>query len=244
MSLTRRETLGALVAGSAALFVATPGARAAEPDAAPAARRFEPGRHAVAPLPFDPTKLSGLSERLLVSHHDNNYAGAVKNLNAVETQLAATSKDTPGFQVAALRDRELTFANSMVLHELYFANLGGDGKPGGAVQQALADTFGGFARFEELMRATAASLAGGSGWAILALDLGGGGLRIQGSANHTQSFATATPLLVLDMYEHAYQMDYGAAASRYIDAFFTNLRWDEVDRRYARAVRAARALQG
>ena len=99
--------------------------------------------------PFDPKRLAGLSERLLVSHHDNNYAGAVKNLNAVEGELARVTKETPGFLVAGLRERELTFTNSVILHERYFANLGGDGKPAGAVKDAIAAAFGGFPRFEE-----------------------------------------------------------------------------------------------
>jgi Fe-Mn family superoxide dismutase len=195
------------------------------------------------PLPFDPTKLLGLSERLLVSHHDVNYAGAVKNLAAVQAQLAALPPDAPGFVVTGLRSRELAFANSRVLHELYFANLGGDGKPAGAVQRALAASYGSFAAFESKLRATALGLAGGSGWAIVDLGLHDGALGIHAAGDHTQTLALGAPLLVLDMYEHAYHIDYGAAAAKYVDAFFANLRWDEVDRRYGRALAAARALR-
>ncbi len=96
-----------------------------------------PGSTPIAPLPFDPAKLKGLSEKLLRSHHENNYGGAVKNLNKVEEELARVTKDTPGFVVGGLKERELTFNNSMVLHELYFGNLGGDGKAGSAVQAAI-----------------------------------------------------------------------------------------------------------
>ena len=201
------------------------------------------GTHAVVPLPFDPKTLKGLSEKLLVSHHDNNYAGALKNLNAVELELARTTKDTPGFLVAGLRERELSFTNSVILHERYFANLGGNGQPAGAVKDALSATFGGLPRFEELFRATGLSLGGGSGWTILDLDFSTGDLRIYWAGNHTQSVAFGAPLLVLDMYEHAYQMDYGAAAAKYVDAFFMNLDWSEVDRRHTRALAAWRALR-
>ena len=202
------------------------------------------GRHPVAPLPFDPTKLRGLSERLLVSHHDNNYAGAVKNLNKVEEALGQTGKNTPGYLVAGLKQRELAYTNSVILHEAYFATLGGDGKPAGAILAALADAWGSLARWEEQFRATGMSLAGGSGWTILDFSFHTGDLRTYWAGDHTQSVASGLPLLVLDMYEHAYQMDYGAAAAGYVDAFFRNLNWDEVNRRLEGARRAVAVLRG
>jgi Fe-Mn family superoxide dismutase len=242
MEITRRETLTASI-GFAAASLAGRGVFA-EPAAVPSAPAAgPPGAHAPVPLPFDPTKLPGLSERLLVSHHDNNYTGAVKNLNAVEAELSKVTSDTPSFLVAGLRERELTFTNSVILHERYFANLGGDGRPAGAVKDALAATFGGFPRFEEQLRATALSLAGGSGWAVLDCDLSTGALRVYGSGGHAPAPALAAPLLVLDMFEHAYALDYGAAAAKYVDVFFANVRWDEVDERHGRALAAWRTLR-
>ena len=140
--------------------------------------------------------------------------------------------------------RELTFNNSMVLHELYFENLGGDGKAGSAVQSALARSFGSFARFKELFRAVGTSLAGGSGWAVLDHNFQTGQLGIHWSGNHTQNAAFSQPLLVMDMYEHAYAIDYGAAAAKYIDAFFQNIQWDEVQRRLERAQKVTGTLHG
>jgi superoxide dismutase, Fe-Mn family len=125
------------------------------------------GKHTPAPLPFDAKKLKGLSERMVVSHHDNNYAGAVTNLNKVEDELARVRKETPGYLVAGLRERELTYTNSIILHEHYFANLGGNGKPDGAIAAALGEAFAGLGRWEELFRATGLSLSGGSGWVVL-----------------------------------------------------------------------------
>jgi len=244
MEITRREALGALaIVGSAALAGMGATAMAGEKEKAGAStgRRVAAGTHEPTPLPFDPTRLRGLSERLLVSHHTNNYAGAVKNLNKVEEQLETVTKDTPGFLVAGLKERELAFTNSVILHEHYFGNLGGDGKAAGAIQQALSDSFGGFGRFEELFRATGMSLAGGSGWTLLDYSFPTGDLRIYWAGNHTQSVAFGAPLLVLDMYEHAYAIDYGAAAAPYVDAFFANVQWDEVSRRYERARKAAQA---
>lgn len=193
--------------------------------------------HAIKPLPFNPSKLRGLSEKLIVSHHENNYGGAVKNLNRTEEELARVTRDTPPLLVAALKERELTFANSATLHELYFANLGGDGKASGPIEAAVAKAYGSFARWEELFRLTGMGLAGGSGWTVLAWDFQRDEARTCWSGNHTQACAFGQPLLVLDMYEHAYAIDYGAAAARYLDAFFQNVQWDEVNRRLESAQR-------
>jgi Fe-Mn family superoxide dismutase len=202
------------------------------------------GAHTALPLRFKPTALNGISEKMIVSHHDNNYAGAVKNLNKVEQELSRINADTPPFVVAGLRQSELTFRNSKTLHEAYFGNLGGDGKRAGSIEKALAEAYGASSRWEEHFRATGAGLGGGSGWAILALELETAALRTCWSGHHTQILATSVPILVMDMYEHAYQMDFGAAAAKYIDTFFTNILWDEVNHRYERALSAAKALRG
>ena len=157
-------------------------------------------------------------------------------------KLAVITKDTAGFVVADLKQSELTFRNSMVLHELYFENLGGDGKVAGPINDAATSTFGSFARLEELLWATAMSEAGGSGWTILGLSLHTGALTVSWSGNHTQTPAATLPLLVVDMYEHAYALDHGAAAAKYVDAFFANVRWDVVDRRLASAQKAKASL--
>src|SRR5262249_648851 len=153
------------------------------------------------PLPFDPKGLKGLSEKLIVSHHDNNYGGAVKNLNKVEQELARTNADTPAFVVGGLQQSALQFGNSKVLHEHYFANRGGAGKARGALGDLLTSTFGSLARWEELFRATGMSLGGGSGWVALAYDLSSSAVHVTWSGNHTQAHAASLPLLVMDMYE-------------------------------------------
>ncbi|MFO0597833.1 MAG: Fe-Mn family superoxide dismutase [Myxococcaceae bacterium] len=221
-TLTRRTTLaaGAALALGPALSLADPKAPA---PATPAPR-------APRPLAFDPKKLKGLSEKLLVSHWENNYGGALKNLLKVEDELTRVTKDTAPFLVAGLRERQLTFGNSVALHELYFDNLGGSGRPAGTLEQALVAEFGSVARWEELFRASAAGLYGGSGWVVLDASADGA-LRIHASGHHTQFPVGAAPLLVLDMYEHSYALDYGAAAAKYVDAFFQNVQWDAVSAR-------------
>ena len=226
--MNRRQALGSL-AGAAALTAAA--GRTAEAKAPPFFP-VAPGAHKAVPLPFNATKLAGLSEKLLSSHHDNTYAGAIKNLNAVELELDKITKDTPGFQVAALRERELTYANSAYLHERYFENLGGDGKPAGEIAKALSTQFGSAARWEELVRATAMSLGGGSGWVVIAMSPLTNDLRIVGTGGHAPALAAGTPLLVLDMFEHAYALDFGAAHAKYIDAVFANANWSVVEKRW------------
>ena len=194
------------------------------------------GDHRMLPLPFVAGSLNGISERMITSHHENNYAGAVRNLNRTEQELAQITRDTPPLLVAALRERELTFRNSKALHEAYFGNLGGDGRRSGAIETGLGEAYGSSSRWEEHFRATGSGLGGGSGWVMLSFELDTGSLRTAWSGHHTQALATGFPLLVMDMYEHSYQMDFGAAVPRYLDAFFANVRWDEVNARFERDV--------
>ena len=198
------------------------------PTARPPAYR---GEHPIKPLPFDPTKLPGLSEKLLVSHHDNNYAGAVKRLNLIQQQLGSLAADAPPYQVGSLKREELIASNSMVLHELYFANLGGSGPADGAAAALLKAEYGSLEAWEHDLRQTALSLGGGSGWVVVAYDRPGKSLHNWWAWDHAHQVSGGDPVLVLDMYEHAYHMDYGAAAKPYIDAFLANVRWDEVNRR-------------
>ena len=239
----RRDLLVHGAATSAALFAAAAVADAATPGKQPSRGKTPPGlgKHEPAPLPFKASSLTGISDKMITSHHDKNYAGAVKNLNKVEADLAAQKPDAPAYLVAGLRDKQLTYFNSMVLHEHYFGNLGGNGKRAGALDSRLGSDFGAGA-WEAQVRAAAMGLGGGSGWVILALSLHEGSLVIASAGNHTQNLAFGAPLLALDMYEHAYQQDYGADHAAYIEAFFKNLAWDVVETRYDRAMKALAAL--
>lgn len=255
MAFTRRQALaGIAVGGATAAALGRDGRGAganalggvrdddAHQDAAARPPAFA-GQHAMVPLPFDAAKLNGISAKLITSHHENNYGAAVKNLNKVEGELAKVAADTAPFLVAGLRERELMFRNSKTLHEAYFANLGGNGKRSGAIEAALGTAYGSLTTWETHFRATGMSLGGGSGWVILSWELFTGSMRTAWSGNHTQVLASSVPLLVMDMYEHAYQMDFGAGHAKYIDTFFTNVNWDEVNARLERAQRASAALR-
>jgi Fe-Mn family superoxide dismutase len=192
-------------------------------------------------LPFDPAALQGLSPRLMTSHHQNNYAGAVRRLNAIRAQLARTDfTSSAAFQLNGLKREELIATNSILLHELYFGSLGGDGvtmEP--PVKLALDANFGSVARWREEFVACAKALGGGSGWMLLVFQPREGSLVNQWAADHTHSVAGGVPILALDMYEHAYHLDFGAAAGAYVDAFMNNINWAAVYERYQRAVHAA-----
>ena len=183
------------------------------------------------PLPIDPAALRGLSERLIRSHHENNYSGAVKRLNAIRAQLVTLPfASTPGHTLNGLKREELIATNSMILHELYFDSLGGDGISGGVIDEALAHDFGSVDRWRAEFVGTGKALRGGSGWVLLSYSHRDRRLVNQWAADHTHALAGGTPILALDMYEHSYQLDYGASAERYVDAFMQNINWAHVAR--------------
>ena len=192
-------------------------------------------------LPFDPAALRGLSEKLLTSHHQNNYGGAVKRLNAIRVQLAALSfATTPGFQLNGLKREELIATNSMLLHELYFGCFGGDGKTmEPAMTLALTANFGSVERWREEFVAMGKAQGGGSGWVLLMFQPREGTLVNQWAADHTHALVGGVPILALDMYEHSYHMDFGAAAGAYVDAFMDNIHWANVYAHYQTAVHDA-----
>lgn len=203
-------------------------------DAAPvlAQTQVRPG-FVAQPLPFDPKTITGLSEKLLVSHHDNNYVGAVKRLGAIDAQLAALDPATaPVFLMNGLKREELIAWNSMILHELYFAGLGAPSKPAANLATAIERDFGSEARWRAEFTAMGKALGGGSGWVLLTWSARDKRLVNTWAADHTMTLAGGTPLLALDMYEHAYAMDYGAKAGAYVDAFMAAINWGHADARF------------
>jgi Fe-Mn family superoxide dismutase len=194
----------------------------------------------VKPMSFDPKSITGISEKVLVSHYENNYVGAVKRLNAIGTQLAELDfAKAPNFVINGLKREELIAANSMILHEIYFDGLGGGGKPNGALADAIAHDFGSTERWRTEFAAMGKAEGGGSGWVILAYSPRDKRLVNQWAADHTTTLAGGRPVLVLDMYEHAYHMDFGAAAARYVDVYMEAIRWDNASRLFEQYSREA-----
>ena len=219
-TLDRRDVLAVATAVAAA-------AVAGLPTPAQAAGKAKPMTYAPAPLPFDPNAIKGLSAKLLNSHYDNNYTGAVKRLNAIGDDLRGLDwSKAQGFVVNGLKREELIAMNSMVLHELYFESLGGGGDPVGKLAQAIERDFGSIAAWRQEFAAMGKAQGGGSGWVLLCYLPRDKRLVNSWAADHTMTPANGRPLLALDMYEHAYHMDFGAKAAAYVDAVMAALRWD------------------
>jgi len=188
------------------------------------------------PIGFKPGRLKGLTPRLIASHYENNYGGAVRRLNGIRGELATLDPVTaPGFRLNGLKREELIATNSMLLHEVYFDSLGegGGGDPNGALGDAIARDFGSIAKWRAEFAAMGKALGGGSGWVVLTRSPRDGTLSNVWSADHTHAMAGGTPLLALDMYEHSYHLDFGANVGGYVDAFMANVSWARATARFA-----------
>src|SRR3954463_2584271 len=198
-------------------------------------------RYKLAPLYCRPWTLNGISPRLIESHYENNYGAAVNRLNAITEELAALDLEAiPPDVISRLKRDEFSALNSTLLHELYFASLGGDGR---AVPEALADViardFGSVDRWRQEFVALANALANGSGWVVLTYVPRDGRLINQTASDHGQSISGGIPILALDMYEHAYHLDFGANATAYVATFMRNIEWSAVQGRFEDAFKVA-----
>ena len=183
------------------------------------------------PLSCDPSRVRGMSERLIVSHYENNYCGAVKRLNLIQEQIAGLDPATaPGFLINGLKREELIATNSMILHELFFDGLGEAGEPKSALRAALVRDFGSYERWRAEFIAMGKALGGGSGWVLLSWSPRVGRLVNQWASDHCHTLAGGTPILALDMYEHSYHIDFGAKAAGYVDAFMEAVKWSNAER--------------
>ena len=193
-------------------------------------------RQEILPIPVRPWTLNGLSERMIVSHYENHYGDAVRALNAVSGELAAVDVGTPGYRLRALKRDELMALGAIELHELYFGNLGGEGnKIPEDMRATLEEHFGTVAAWRREFVGLAQSLAGGSGWVVLGWSRRQRRLYNYIADDDTQTGIDTAPVLVLDMYEHAYHIDFGANATAYVDAFMRNVDWAAVTRRIGAA---------
>ena len=189
------------------------------------------------PLGCDPTRLSGLSEKLIVSHYENNYGGAVKRLNQIVEYLGNLDlAKAPGFVINGIKREELIATNSMILHEIYFAGLGASDRTG-AINDALVRDFGSVEHWHAQFSAMGKAQGGGSGWVLLTYSPRCGKLVNQWAQDHTTTLGDGAVILALDMFEHSYHIDYGAKVAGYVDAYMQNINWAEVAKRYDRAVR-------
>ena len=242
--LDRRNFL-AISAGAAALAAALAEPALAEPqDAAPKPTLLKPK-----PLPekIFATEAAGITRKTHEEHY-KLYVGYVNKVNEIRTKLAALGVPDPTKANATYSDlRELKVEYSFALggvknHELYFGHLGGKGgEPTGEIGDLINAAFGSFANWKADMKATGIAARG---WVWLAHDYTDNSVfNYIGDAQNTYPVWNATPLLGLDVYEHAYYLDFQTARARYIDAFFNALDWDAVNANLATAKAIAAAAK-
>jgi superoxide dismutase, Fe-Mn family len=195
-------------------------------------------RYQIAPLFVRPWTINGMTPQMIESHYENNYGGAFVRLNAIAEELAALDPQTaPAHVVNRLKQEEMAALNSTLLHELYFASLGGDGR---AVPEMMASAierdFGSVDRWRREFIALANALAVNAGWVLLTWLPRDGRLINQSVSDTSQGVAGGIPILALDMYEHAYQIDFGTNAAAYVATFMRNIEWNAVQGRYEDAI--------
>lgn len=196
------------------------------------------------PLPFQKS-LAGISDKTLAIHHDKLYQGYVTKMNEVAEKLMEMNATGVGLDTAnqsysdmrALRDGETFATNGVYLHEYYFNVLGGGGAPKGALVDAIVEKFGSLEKFIAFFSATGMAVRG---WVVLSFDTHVGRLKIYGADAHNQGGVWgAIPIIVLDVYEHAYFIDYGSDRKAYIADFWKNLNWDAANAVYERCLKLA-----
>jgi len=201
---------------------------------------------------FDLSGLDGISDEQIAAHCDVLYAGYVKKLNEIEDRLKGvdmTAANQVFSELRALKAEETFALNGVVLHELYFENLcGGSGReaggsgPSGSLLDLMVRDFGGVERWSEEFEACGMAARG---WVIMGLCGYDGRLHNYCLDSHNFNFpALNTPLLVMDVYEHAYGIDYGVKRPPYIEAFMRNIAWSAVEERFEKSgmKEAARAV--
>ncbi len=191
-------------------------------------------------IPFA-TPLIGISDKTVAIHHDKLYVGYVNKMKEIADKLVELSKNPEALAAAnqsyselrALRDGETFATNGVYLHEHYFNVLGGDGAPSGSLADAIAEQYGSVDQLIALVSATGMAMRG---WVVLAWDTHLARLKIYGADAHNQGGVWgAIPLIVLDVYEHAYFIDYGADRKAYISDFWKNLNWSAATAVYDKA---------
>jgi Fe-Mn family superoxide dismutase len=177
-------------------------------------------------------ELDGISSRQ-IREHFTLYDGYVAKTNEIRLRLQDADRIAANQTFSDLRELkvELSFAlNGVKLHEAYFGNLGGKGsQPSGKTRSLIEKSFGSVEEWQADLRATGMA---GRGWAITAFDFDDNLLHNYiADAHNTYGIWNALPIIVLDTYEHAYVIDFGVKRAPYLDAFFNNLNWNEINTR-------------
>lgn len=189
------------------------------------------------PKKFRLRRIKDISMNQLVQHYAL-YKGYIRKTNEIWQDIKGlteedfTAANSTYNKVRCIKDAETYAVNGVKLHELYFENLGGaDTAPSGKILQLIQRDFGSYERWKDFFKACGKAARG---WVVLAYDPIDGRLHLYNGDSHNQGAVwQAIPLLVLDVYEHAYMIDFGIDRAKYLDVFVENIDWDVVNKRLA-----------
>lgn len=240
--MDRREILTIAAAGIATAA----SAYAADSDGAPSgtglsrAPAFRGGEYVLPPLPYAYNALEPhIDEQTMRLHHDRHHAAYVAGLNKAVSELAAARK-SGDFALVKHWEREAAFHGSgHILHCIFWENMAPNtgGEPTGDLASAISEEFGDFAAFKRQFSAASVAVEG-SGWGLLVYDPFSARLRILQAEKHQDlTMWGAVPLLVLDVWEHAYYLKYQNRRADYVSAWWNLVNWADVGRRLTAARR-------
>ena len=186
-------------------------------------------------LPF--SELKGISQKTVDAHYSKLYQGYIKKWQEIQEKLKTVDESTANATFSDLRELKIeeSFAsNAIVLHEAYFDILGGEGQPEGDIIKALERDFGSFEKWLNNFKSLGLC---SRGWVVLGYDFNDGKLKnFLLDTHNLYSVVGTAPILVMDMYEHAFFIDFATDKKSYIEAFFQNLNWKVVDKKFLNIV--------
>ncbi len=199
-------------------------------------------------LPYDYNGLEPyISEQQLTIHHDKHHLTYVNAANAAFKKLEEARKNKAEIDVKAML-KELSFnIGGHQLHSIFWptmapAGKGGGGEPTGKLAEAINDTFGSFAQFKAEFSKAAATTEG-SGWAALAIDVKTKQLAIMQIEKHNVNVYTGFYIvMVLDVWEHAYYLDYKNERPKFVEAFWNIINWEQINKRFEEALESTFAV--
>ncbi|MBI3805188.1 MAG: superoxide dismutase [Nitrospirae bacterium] len=174
-----------------------------------------------------PKPIPGLSDKQLNDHFDVKYKGYVTKFNEIQKQLQEVNKSKANPNYSGVREllvERLYCHNSIKLHEAYWQCLSGESDPPDQIKQMISEDFGSYDSWKEEFKACGLSARG---WSVCAFDLDSGRIFNFLTDTHSIGAWNATPLMIMDMYEHAYYIDYASSVKTYVEeGFLPNMSWN------------------
>jgi len=209
----------------------------------PTFQQYTPGCHIVRPIPFKAHKINGFTPELLERHYEDVYGGLIRQLNKLETSAPVESlNDNDALAWRIARQKHSTTVSEITLHEVYFDSLaenGGEELTDPLLSAAISARYGSLSAWQSEFLKLAHALNAGYGWVLLVWSNRLGRLETITLTDLTPGLFEYTPILALDMEEHAYAADFGDRYAEYISAFVDSIHWTNVSKRFSAAQSSA-----